>query len=185
MDPTVIAAIITSPTVVIAAAAAYAAGRRQARGAHRGPVDAVRRQHQRDAYAALLVAANDFTRDTSLAQCHIQARQEVPDTGQPDYRDQVTTRAKEIRRDAAALAYEALSVPFAAVFLEGPEQVSQRAKEVKQAAHAVNAAAYFALLPRSIEGGGVDTSREARITLAEAVDVFTVAARDHLNSAGG
>lgn len=178
-----IAAIITSPTVVIAAAAAYAAGLRQARGAHRGPVDAVRRQHQRDAYTALLVAANDFARDTSLAQCHIQARQEIPDTGHPDYREAITVRAKEIRRDAAAAAFEALSVPFAAVFLEGPEHVAQRAKEVKQAAHAVNAAAYFALLPRSIGGGGVDASREARIALGTAVDVFTVTARDHLNSA--
>ncbi|MGW5781941.1 hypothetical protein [Streptomyces sp. NPDC003863] len=68
MDPTMIAAIITSPTVVIAAAAAYAAGLRQARGAHRGPVDAVRRQHQRDAYAAMLVTANDFLRNTGIAQ---------------------------------------------------------------------------------------------------------------------
>lgn len=183
MDPAVIAAIVTSPTALIAAAAAYAAGRRQARGAHRGPVDAVRRQHQRDAYTALLVAANDFARDTSLAQCHIRARQEIPDTGQPDYRDAVNDRAKEIRRDAASAAFEVLSVPFAAVFLEGPDHVAQRAKEVKQAAHAVNAAAYFALLPRSIEGGGVDVSREARIAFTKAVDVFTVTARDHLNGA--
>lgn len=57
MDPAIIAALITTPTAVIAAAAAYAAGRSQARAAHHGPIDAVRRQHQRDAYADLTRAA--------------------------------------------------------------------------------------------------------------------------------
>jgi hypothetical protein len=64
MDPAVTAAIITTPTAVIAAAAAYAAGRAQARGAHRGPVDAVRRQHQRDAYAEFLRAALSYQNST-------------------------------------------------------------------------------------------------------------------------
>ncbi|MGW2100393.1 hypothetical protein ACWCPX_22355 [Streptomyces olivaceoviridis] len=60
MDPAVTAALITTPTAVLAAAAAYAAGRAQARSAHRGPVDAVRRQHQRDAYAELARATLSY-----------------------------------------------------------------------------------------------------------------------------
>jgi hypothetical protein len=57
MDATVTAALITAAAAALGAAPAYAAGRAQARGAHRGPVDAVRRQHQRDAYAELIRAA--------------------------------------------------------------------------------------------------------------------------------
>ncbi|MGW1245226.1 hypothetical protein, partial [Streptomyces bobili] len=60
MDSAIIAALISAPVAVVAAAAAYAAGRAQARGAHRGPVDAVRRQHQRDVYAAALAAAHTY-----------------------------------------------------------------------------------------------------------------------------
>ncbi|MGW3653994.1 hypothetical protein [Streptomyces sp. NPDC000878] len=68
MDPAVIAAIITTPTAVIVAAAAYAAGRAQARGAHHGPIDAVRRQHQRDAYADLTRTAWSYLGSTGLVK---------------------------------------------------------------------------------------------------------------------
>ncbi|MEV8228912.1 hypothetical protein AB0P41_23100 [Streptomyces sp. NPDC079167] len=57
MDSAGIAALITTLTAVLAAATAYAAGRAPARAARRGPVDAVRRQHQREAYAALATQA--------------------------------------------------------------------------------------------------------------------------------
>jgi hypothetical protein len=57
MDATVTAALITAAAAALGAAPAYAAGRAQARGAHRGPIEAVRRQHQRDAYAELIRAA--------------------------------------------------------------------------------------------------------------------------------
>jgi hypothetical protein len=72
MDPAVIAALITTPTAVIAATAAYAAGRAQARGAHRGPVDAVRRQHQRDAYAELTRAAWSYVSSTGNVMLQVQ-----------------------------------------------------------------------------------------------------------------
>ncbi|MDQ1031433.1 hypothetical protein QF035_009015 [Streptomyces umbrinus] len=68
MDPAIIAAVITTPTAVIAAAAAYAAGRAQARAAHHGPIDAVRRQHQRDAYAALTRAAWSYLGSAGLVK---------------------------------------------------------------------------------------------------------------------
>ncbi|MFE6787874.1 hypothetical protein ACFVFF_37050 [Streptomyces sp. NPDC057680] len=181
MDPTVIAAIITSPTAVIAAAAAYAAGRRQASGAHRGPVDAVRRQHQRDAYATLLVAANDYLRGTGLAHCRMQASQEVPNVSRPDYRDTVRRRAHEIRRERATTGFQELSVPLAVVSLEGPEHVAERAKDVESAAQEVARTTYLASLSRSIGGNGRDESGPAQTVLLEAIAAFTLAARDHLN----
>jgi hypothetical protein len=61
MDPAVAAALIATPTAALAAVAAYAAGRAQGRAA----VDAVRRQHQREAYAALNIAARRYWRDTA------------------------------------------------------------------------------------------------------------------------
>ncbi|MFC9342877.1 hypothetical protein ACFT0G_06130 [Streptomyces sp. NPDC057020] len=181
MDPTVIAAIVTSPTALIAAAAAYAAGRRQASGAHRGPVDAVRRQHQRDAYAALLVAANDYLRSTGVGQTRMQASQELPDTGQPDYREAMLRRAVEIRAEVATTGFQALSVPLAVVSLEGPEHVAQCAKEVKTAAQEMATAAYMARTPQIFRGDDGGGWAPARTALVQAVAVFTVAARDHLN----
>lgn len=57
MDPAVAAALVATPSALLAALAAYTAGRAQARSAQRAPIDAVRRQHQRDAYAELIRAA--------------------------------------------------------------------------------------------------------------------------------
>ncbi|MEV5295377.1 hypothetical protein AB0K64_29635 [Streptomyces sp. NPDC053741] len=64
MDSAIAAALVATPTAALAATAAYAAGRAQARAAQRGPVDAVRRQHQRDAYAAFLRAAWSYLSST-------------------------------------------------------------------------------------------------------------------------
>ncbi|MFF8506741.1 hypothetical protein ACF064_01510 [Streptomyces sp. NPDC015492] len=182
MDPAVIAAIVTSPTALIAAAAAYAAGRRQASGAHRGPVDAVRRQHQRDAYAALLVAANNFIRTTGMAHCRLQASQEEPPTGQHDYLEVLGRRAYEARRLAARAGLEALDAPLAVVSLEGPKHVADCAQEVKKAAQQLSAAAHLAVAPHPL-GGGLNNVQSTRTALKAAVDLFTVTARDHLNGA--
>ncbi|MDX3067151.1 hypothetical protein PV518_34105 [Streptomyces sp. ND04-05B] len=73
MDPSIAAALITTPTTVLAAAAAYAAGRAQARSAHRGPVDAVRRQQQRDAYAELTRAARSYLASTETVKHLVQS----------------------------------------------------------------------------------------------------------------
>ncbi|MFI0220574.1 hypothetical protein [Streptomyces lydicus] len=64
MDPAVAAALVATPSALLAAWAAYAAGRAQARSAQRGPIDAVRRQHQRDAYAELIRAAWSYAGST-------------------------------------------------------------------------------------------------------------------------
>ncbi|MCW8382430.1 hypothetical protein [Streptomyces justiciae] len=81
MDPAVAAALITTPTAVLASAAAYAAGRAQARSAHRGPVDAVRRQHQRDAYAELSRAALSYLSSTRSVMLFVR---QVHDVRLPD-----------------------------------------------------------------------------------------------------
>ncbi|MEU9575570.1 hypothetical protein AB0D62_38240 [Streptomyces massasporeus] len=64
MDPAITAAIVATLTAV----AAYAGARSQARSARRGPIDAVRRQHQRDAYAELTRAAWSYAAITGSVQ---------------------------------------------------------------------------------------------------------------------
>ncbi|WP_145953751.1 hypothetical protein [Streptomyces venezuelae] len=180
MDPAVIAAIVTSPTALIAAGAAYAAGRRQASGAHRGPVDAVRRQHQREAYAAFLVAANTYIRAAELETCLGQARAEVTDAGQPGYREAVDARAREIRFEAARLGILDFDLPLALVHLEGPEPVAELAQQVANVAFGVGIAAALVGTAADEVAEGNRTSQELS-TLNEAVLAFARAARDHLN----
>jgi hypothetical protein len=60
VDPAIVAALVAVPSALVAAAAAYAAGRRQAKGAHAGAVDAVRRPHQREAYLRLSDEARTY-----------------------------------------------------------------------------------------------------------------------------
>lgn len=81
MDPAVTAALISAPVTVVAAGAAFAAGRAQARGAHRGPVDAVRRQHQHDAYATFIAAVHAHLGRSYWNRCHREAREELDARG--------------------------------------------------------------------------------------------------------
>ncbi|MFF3951523.1 hypothetical protein ACFYYN_43055 [Streptomyces sp. NPDC001902] len=67
MESEVLAALIATPTVLVTAAAAWAAGRAQSRGTYHGAVDAVRREGQRQAYADLYRAANQFMRTWEAA----------------------------------------------------------------------------------------------------------------------
>ena len=60
MDPEVIAALIGTPAVLVTAATGWLAGRAQSRGAYHGPVDAIRRTAQREAYADLYRSARRF-----------------------------------------------------------------------------------------------------------------------------
>ncbi|MEV8015264.1 hypothetical protein AB0O76_02660 [Streptomyces sp. NPDC086554] len=60
MDSTITAALIAMPSAVIASVAAYAVGRAQARAAHRGPIEAVRRQHQHEVCAAFHAAITAY-----------------------------------------------------------------------------------------------------------------------------
>jgi hypothetical protein len=60
MEPEVIAALISTPALLVTAADAWMAGGAQSRGAYHGPVDAVRRAAQCEAYAVLYRTARRF-----------------------------------------------------------------------------------------------------------------------------
>lgn len=125
MDPSVTAALIAAPIAVLTAAAAFAAGRLQARGAHRGPIDAVRRQHQRDAYAALLTALQAYEFSASPTRCQVEAGAVLSAAGTAPTRQQLRPRVLEMIKDVpVAPVFSAFSV----VELEGPDQVAQAAR---------------------------------------------------------
>ncbi|MDF3142138.1 MULTISPECIES: hypothetical protein [unclassified Streptomyces] len=185
MDPAVIAAIVTSPTALIAAAAAYAAGRHQARGAHRGPVDAVRRQHQRDAYAAFLEAANTYAFENQATRSLRQAREEIPERGDRRlHRDRVAQRVRELRSQAAD-AVDPLRRALPVVQLEGPEHIAELAQEVFSAVIMVRFAAHARNHGDSDEIANANSTRsfgEEYQRLTDAITAYTTAARDYLNT---
>ncbi|WP_369149161.1 hypothetical protein [Streptomyces sp. R44] len=138
MDPAVTAALIAAPFAVVAAGAAFAAGRMQARGAHHGPVDAVRRQHQREAYAALLVALQAFEASTSLEPCEEQARREFEAAGLLPGVEQLRMRMLEL---VAEGAIDPVRSAAAVVELEGPAEVAAAASNATEQASTVRSLA--------------------------------------------
>ncbi|MGV9915484.1 hypothetical protein ACWEWD_38490 [Streptomyces tendae] len=182
MDPAVIAAVVTTPTAVLAAAAAYAAGRAQARAAQRGPVDAVRRQHQRDAYAAFLVAASTYASKTHEGNRVDQARAEIPDTGDPQrYRDQIRQRVRELLAEAAG-SLSPIPQALALVQLEGPAHVAELAERVELWANMVDS---YAGADTNSSTYSVQRERQAHRKLKDWIEAYVKAARDHLNAGEG
>ncbi|MFG2334286.1 hypothetical protein ACGFMM_32445 [Streptomyces sp. NPDC048604] len=177
MDPQVIAAVVASPTALIAACAAYMAGRHQARGAHRGPVDAVRRQHQRDAYAAFLQAAETYSYGTRRTVTIAQARAEMTDTGGTFEREGVEARAVVLRAEAAERD-DALRGTLPVVQLEGPQHVADLAQEVANAAFQIRLAARQRDYS---DAASVQAARDEHHHLTQAIAAYVTAARDHLN----
>ncbi|MEV6993067.1 hypothetical protein AB0N87_28330 [Streptomyces sp. NPDC093228] len=186
MDPAVIAAIVTTPTTLIAAAGAYAAGRHQARGAHRGPVDAVRRQHQRDAYATLLSALNTYAHATDWNQCLQRARLEMTEAEggfisihhPPDWAENHARHA----RVAAAPLLEPVRPALDVVSLEGPKHVADLAEMACLTAYSVKSAAVIVTVMearrRSVSSDDPD---QLHAMLRRYIAAFTEAARDYLN----
>ncbi|WP_405483248.1 hypothetical protein [Streptomyces anulatus] len=119
MESEVIAALIATPTVLVAATAAWAAGRSQARGAYHGPVDAVRRTTQREAYADLHRSARHFIDAWETAEAEASA----PGSGYPQ-------AEMNAMRDAMAVLEHA----HESVLLEGPEPLVQIAERIWGAA---------------------------------------------------
>lgn len=185
MDPAVIAAIVTTPTALLASTAAYAAGRHQARGAHRGPVDAVRRQHQRDAYAALLSALNSYAHATDWDQCVGRvrlARSEAGTASSADYHDgAVDHEAKQVRVLATRLL-DPLRPALDVVSLEGPKHVADLAQKACWTAYAMgNASSTAAIMgPRWLPEPN-DDPNQLHPRLVISIEEFTEAARDYLN----
>ncbi|GAA1311218.1 MULTISPECIES: hypothetical protein [Streptomyces] len=183
MDPAVLAAIIPTPIALLAAGAAYAAGHIQGRSAYRGAVDAVRRQHQRDAYAAFLSAIRDYADQTEIGACQDAARRQVgvgPFQEEDDAaRERVYRRASQIR---AAVPLEPVRSAAAVIDLEGPKEVADLAQRAKD--HARNAGRepvgpnFLERLNRGLE---LPSGTPSRLLMLKAIDEFTAAARDHLN----
>ncbi|MFD0072143.1 hypothetical protein ACFVIY_06850 [Streptomyces sp. NPDC127166] len=183
MDSSVLAALISVPVALLASAAAYAAGRAQASGAYRGPVAAVRRQHQREAYAALLTAANTYTELTEWGACLTEARFHLGvDAVFGDRAEEVTRRAARVRADVPV---EPVRAAASVVLLEGPDHIAELAKNIELIAQQVRSDA------RAGRGGPAealsalaeerDWQVPARYNLIKAVEAFTAAARGHLN----
>ncbi|MCI4041777.1 hypothetical protein [Streptomyces sp. TRM75563] len=177
MDPQVIAAVVASPTALIAATAAYMAGRHQARSAHLGPVDAVRRQHQRDAYAAFLHAAETYAYGTRRTVSLAHARTEIANAEGIADRAGVEERAVVLRAEAAERD-DALRATLPVVQLEGPEHVADLAKEVASAAFQIRLAARQRDYS---DAASVQAARDEHEHLTEVIAAYVTAARDHLN----
>ncbi|MGW3971180.1 hypothetical protein ACWEFD_18010 [Streptomyces ardesiacus] len=177
MDPAVTAAVIAVPTAVLAAAAAYAGARSQARSAHRGPVDAVRRQHQRDAYAAFLATLQAYAAATHWTACHGRAMTELIAAGVPrgpGIPEAAIERAREL---VASVSNDEVVRTGAVVTLEGPDRIAAFANITVGCARRVR---IEALLPFS------DPSHHMRVITANteldsAITGFIDAARAHLN----
>jgi hypothetical protein len=182
MDPAVMAALVGIPATVItaavSAAAAYAGARTQARGAHRGPVDATRRQHQRDAYAAFLEAASTYAYEAQWRRNHLQAHAEIPGGGDLARLERVRRRARELRLEAAELL-DSLRRTLPVVQLEGPEHVADLAQDVFRCAIYVLVDARVAA--EWEEDDRPDNNDRADRNLAAKITAYTTAARDYLN----
>ncbi|MFC9227378.1 hypothetical protein ACFTZI_00010 [Streptomyces decoyicus] len=170
MDSAVIAAFITTPTAVLAAAAAYAAGRAQARAAHRGPVDAIRRQHQREAYAALVAETAKYERH--MYRVYLGT---IEPRMQSHWNDTLSTQ------DGEALVFAA-----AAVRLEGPAHVAELARGIERASDQV----YGAVLELQDAEDPVMSPAYAKYEerdniLTDRAKAFVEAASAHLNSSDG
>lgn len=166
MDATVAAALIAIPTAVIASAAAYAAGRAQARGAHRGPIDAVRRQHQREAYAALVAESQRYAGRMFMV---FRAITDLSEASAPNPSLGV--------EDAEPLAFA-----VAAVRLEGPPHLASMAVDIQRAANRIfgsllglRGAQDPVLAPEHLQ------FNEGFDRLAQATEAFVSAASVHLN----
>ncbi|GGT01244.1 hypothetical protein GCM10010270_86220 [Streptomyces violaceus] len=185
MDPAVTAAVIAVPTALFAAVAAYAGARSQARSAHRGPVDAVRRQHQRDAYAAFLTALQAYETATKWETCFGRAHEALlaslpPGTHPaPHLMSGVSDHARELVRTTSV---EELMRTGAVVNLEGPDGIAAAAMITTGCARRVRATAGSPEPPRI---GQPDPLLEAHQQLGAAISEFVRVARAHLNGTDG
>ncbi|MET9593169.1 hypothetical protein ABZY45_19850 [Streptomyces sp. NPDC006516] len=149
MDSAVTGSLIASSAAVLAAGAALGAGRFQARGAHHGPIDAVRRQHQREAYAALLSALYAFTEATNPTAVARSLYMEAEAAGAPISRTEAELRASiEIQNTDTTPVRSARAV----VVLEGPDSVVSSAYKAANLAQVVTGIA--ATEVHAIRSGG-------------------------------
>ncbi|MFE9138047.1 hypothetical protein [Streptomyces sp. NPDC007355] len=118
MEPEVIAALIGTPAVLVAATAAWLAGRAQSRGAYHGPVDAVRRAAQREAYADLYRTGRRFI-----------GAFEALEEAVPGFPAEVSPELRELW-DSMREAQDALEHAVDMVRLEGPDDLAAIADRI-------------------------------------------------------
>ncbi|WP_329122349.1 hypothetical protein [Streptomyces sp. NBC_01353] len=174
MESEVIAAIVAAsvsiPTGLVAAGAAYLGARAQARGAHLGPINSIRRAAQRDAYAQLLTSWRAVWRLTH----------DVDGVGtSPTEQDLLESRVNS--------AYETLDGAIALVILEGPDHIAQLARDLED----VNDELHFQACGVITRARGGDLSGYLRLDFyryqqagMRAADEFVKAAQAHLNGDG-
>ncbi|MBB4717799.1 hypothetical protein BJ965_007681 [Streptomyces luteogriseus] len=167
--------LLQALVAVLAAAAAYAAGRAQASGARRGPVDAVRRQHQRDAYAAFLKAARQYERATRFADL---ARAAQADNNGLELDRQALLR--EVVRRRAWISLEPIAETLPVVQLEGPKMLAVYAQEAADAAERLAQVAQT-LLPAFAFGDVQKQFEQDTANLHTRITHFTVEARAFLD----
>ncbi|MFK0063371.1 hypothetical protein ACIQTN_29600 [Streptomyces werraensis] len=181
MDPAVTAAVIAVPTALFAAAAAYAGARAQARSAHRGPVDAVRRQHQRDAYAAFLAALHAYQAATDWDTCYERIDAEMHAAGVQPSPGAAQTVAQRTLTLISTASVDELMRTGAAVDLEGPEHIAACATITLGAAREIRMEARWPF--SSWDSNEAVVAAHERLGVA--ISGFVQAARAHLNDFRG
>ncbi|MFJ4469552.1 hypothetical protein ACIP2X_18955 [Streptomyces sp. NPDC089424] len=181
MDPTVTGAVIAVPTAVLAAVAAYAGARAQARSAHRGPVDAVRRQHQRDAYAAFFAALLAYEAATRWDECRDRVTTAAIAAGAvpgPTLSAEVNERTRQL---IEAVPLDEVMRTGAAVDLEGPDHVAAAAMITIGLARTIRSTTSrpYAAVPVSVR------VPSAHDRFGDALKEFVKIARAHLNGIDG
>ncbi|MCG8971811.1 hypothetical protein [Streptomyces sp. CL12-4] len=168
MDSEVIAALIATPAVLVTAATAWMAGRVQSRGAYHGPVDAVRRTAQREAYADLYRTARYFLDAFETAENAVATRQPF-----------------ESAVDEMHTALDALEHAASMVELEGPDPLADIANRVygnarRLAGHRISATVRtWTLNPNTPQE--LALRNEAMTELRNALNELLPTARRYLN----
>ncbi|GAB2909629.1 hypothetical protein [Streptomyces mayteni] len=182
MDPAVLAAFVSIPTALLTAAASYAAGRSQGRSA----VDAVRRQHRRDAYTAFLLAANAYVSSASWNACLAEARAA---TGKVDSwldKERNETLVRHALRIRAGVSVAPLRAAASIVHLEGSAHLGALAGRVIDCAEDMRVVARNKKdLEDEVRTLVTNPRAEPRTDaqLTRAVEAFTTEARRHLDGA--
>ncbi|MFE1892672.1 hypothetical protein [Streptomyces microflavus] len=179
MDPAVTAALIAAPVAITAAGAAFAAGLVQGRAAQRGPVDAVRRQHQRDAYATFLAALHTYEREAEFGVCERLAQAEFQAAGVQPTPTDLNSRTLEL---VAKVPIKEVLARAAVVELEGPEPVADAGVEAMLAVCEVH---YSAVASNTALNDRVRNVLSEHDEVYPALKKFTELASVELNRAAG
>ncbi|MGW2496207.1 hypothetical protein ACWCV2_17115 [Streptomyces pseudogriseolus] len=167
MESEVVAALIATPAVLVTAATAWMAGRVQSRGAYHGPVDAVRRTVQREAYADLYRTARRFIDAHEIAEEAVAAG----DAYRP-------------AMDEMHAALDELEHAVRMVELEGPDLLADIASRIDESArrlggYRIRRVRTWSLDPSTPEE--LAGRNAAKRTFNHALDELLPAARRYLN----